>query len=233
MIEMLTFGTFEGLNLCLRSGLVCAFLHLYNALIHLSPEMPRITVLDQLCLVFLARLFLGMFPTSNFLSRFRRAMGGKLSRSTDKENRHSRIAMPKMDLNCLSHSVKTGFSLFYDMQSNTYGPTVEIWDTVYHGSSMRNLTSKERCSMKDHLETKPFNAPLEKLKEAIMREFTGPSPIAKLNFFAIHTFCARWIQNLNTGLDEGTLHGVDMADRLLELILDHLADGTKKLMSYH
>jgi len=223
---------YEGLNMCLRSGLVCPILHLYNALIHLTPAMPRVKIMDELCLLFQDHFFLGTFPKDNFSSHFRRAMGGKISKTVNEETPYTRITMPEKSP--LPSSVKRGFSLFYDVQNNDYGPTIEVWKKVYFGSSRKELTMKEEREFIEQLEAVPFNVPLDKLKDAVMPEFTGPLPVMRLNYFAIHAFCAKLMLTLNGKLlYDGVIHGVDTVDHLLSKIMDHLGDSLKRRLLEH
>ncbi|KAF1829921.1 hypothetical protein BDW02DRAFT_573541 [Decorospora gaudefroyi] len=229
MVEIISFAMFEGQNLCLSSGLVCALLHLYNALLHVTPPIPRVAALDRFCDTFHSEFFLGVRPKSHFPSHFRRAMGGKLAKTGQQrsdENRHSRIALPKTEQRVAS--VNKGVSLFYDMNSNAYGPTAEMWKVAYYRSEKKHLSSQEHRSMLLELHSAPFNVALGKLKDAVLCEFTGTLPVARLNFFAVHTYCAGIMRELNERLYKGTLHGADMVDVILNGIVDHLVDGTRK-----
>ncbi|KAF2126701.1 hypothetical protein P153DRAFT_68283 [Dothidotthia symphoricarpi CBS 119687] len=236
MVETLVFARYEGLNLCLSSGIVAALLHLYNALVHVSPAMPRVKLLDDFCALFKEQVFLGTLPMDNFSSHFRRAMGGKLSKPGSEDGpsspSSSRIALPTKAQ--LTHAIKPGSSLFYDMHNFSFAPTPAIWTRAYLGPGTAATSAKKQRDVLDLVHTAPFNVPLGKLGDAVMSEFTGSQPMMRINYFAIHSFCARVMRALDEALLYGSkVHGVHIVDDLLGGIMRHLGDdGARRVLRF-
>ncbi|KAL4912485.1 hypothetical protein BDW62DRAFT_19468 [Aspergillus aurantiobrunneus] len=242
MVEILDFAYFYGIRLSTELGYVCAVLHLYNALRCLDAPIHRINLLDQLCQVFLEPIFLGLLPKENFSSHFRRAMGQGLYRERPSNtNQHSRLTMAstasKRDID--RHST----SLFYTLTSSNFLPSMDFWTRVYIQPGVKQPSRSQVAQVERELHGVPFNDPLDKIKTALMPEFTGELPIQRTNLFAIFCFCARLlhdlsqIANTDSGIfcaaPRGEHSGFDMVDLLLTEIVDHLRDDGKRLLLRH
>ncbi|GFF24349.1 hypothetical protein IFM46972_01006 [Aspergillus udagawae] len=237
MVEILDFAFFHGVSLCCELGYVCAVLHLYNALRHLDPPIYKITLLEQLCQLFLQPLFLGTLPKENFSSHFRRAMGQGLDREkTASLDGRSRLSMPctiserKID--------KTRLSLFHELSSFNYQPTIEFWTRVYIDPALRQPSHAQAARVTLEIHSVPFNEPLGRIKTAVMKEFTGELPIMRTDLFAVFCFCTRLLLDVSeiADGDSGLVFqerssarlGFSVVDMLLREIVDHLRDDSRR-----
>ncbi|GIK06292.1 hypothetical protein Aspvir_001939 [Aspergillus viridinutans] len=235
MVEILDVAFLYGVSLCCELGYVCAVLHLYNALRHLDPPIHKITLLEQLCQLFLQPLFLGTLPKENFSSHFRRAMGqGREKTATS--DRRSGLSMP-----CTISERKADgkrLSLFHALSSFNYQPTIEFWTRVYIDPALRQPSHAQAARVSQEIHSVPFSDPLGRIKTAVMEEFTGELPIMRTNLFAIFCFCTRLLHEMgeiadsDSGLcsQEGPSArlGFAVVDKLLGDIVDHLRDGGRR-----
>ncbi|GIJ90124.1 hypothetical protein Asppvi_009074 [Aspergillus pseudoviridinutans] len=201
MVEILDSAFFDGVSLCCDLGYVCAVLHLYNALRLLDPPIHKITLLEQLCQLFLQPLFLGTLPKENFCSHFRRARGqGRDREKTASSDRRSGLSMPytmskrKVDGNRLS--------LFHALNCVNYQPTIEFWTRVYIDPALRKPSRTQAARVTREIHSVPFSEPLGRIKTAVMKEFTGELPIMRTNLFAVFCFCSRLLLEESSVIEE-------------------------------
>lgn len=228
MVEILHLAICEGLHLCCGSGYVCALLHLYNALRQLDPQMARIKLLDQLCQVFSDALFLGTLPTENFSSHFRRAMGGLLNPKSNAGS-NGRISKPATSTST-RRVAPAKVSMFYDLHNSCYQTTSDFWVQVYIDKNIRRPTKSQYRVAVDQVHSAPFNVPLDKIKAAVLPEFNGDLPVARINYFSIYIFCTQLIEEVGTAINgpAGSAVGFELVDILLEEIVEHLRDDPKR-----
>jgi hypothetical protein len=237
MVEILDIAFFKGLLLCCELGYVCAVLHLYNALRHLDPPIRKIGLLEQLCQLFLQPLFLGTVPKENFSSHFRRAMRRSLNRenasSTDRRSGLSEAStVSKRDID------RESMSLFYTLTSFNYQTTIDFWTRVYIDPTLRQPSHGQVARVVQEVHSVPFNDPLERIKTAVIKEFTGELPIMRTNLFAIFCFCTRVLHDVSEIVDSDSglfskgppsaYLGFSLVDILLGEIVNHLRDDSKR-----
>jgi hypothetical protein len=117
---------------------------------------------------------------------------------------------------------------------NIYYPaSLDVWETVYLDSDHGKTTRKQQSEILDEPHPVPFNVPLEKVKQAVLPEFTGPLPVARFDCFSIHTSCAELLAKVSEVLFSagsdisakgGKASGVHIIDHVLKEIMDHLRD---------
>lgn len=78
-----------------------------------------------------------------------------------------------------------GLSLFHELTSYDYQPTNEFLAKVYTDPTLRELTRRQLAEILREAHSVPFSVPLDKIKTAIGKEFTGDLPIGRTNLFAI------------------------------------------------
>lgn len=232
MIEILTLAIFEGSNLCFMTGDVCALLHLYNALRNLKRPIQPLKLLDQLCQVFLDELFNGALPTGTFTSQYRRALGGTMSRDYETKQGSSRLALPTTSNP--RKRISTTFSLFYEIHNIHYNPSIETWERVYLGNNHRNATKKQQREILERIQVQPFNVPLDNIREAVLPEFRGPLPVARIDYFAVHAFCTILLARISRSMVPGCEgSGIIAVDALLENIMEHSRDRSRTSMLHY
>lgn len=239
IVEILTVAMFEGLHLCCDTGYLCALLHLYNALRSIDSNFRQIKLLDQLCEIFRDKLFLGVFPTENFSSHFRRAMGGQLRRKAD-THLISRLELsrpiPGMSMR---KTGSTRLSNFYDLHTFGYEPSADFWHLNFEGKARwQPTTQREQDEAIRRAYTSPLTLSLEKIKENVAQEFGGPLPVARINYLAVFLFGANSMEELCksfTAVKEQIFQpdcdlGFGVVDDLLVQIVDHQRDIAPRLL---
>jgi hypothetical protein len=242
MVEILTVAMFEGLHLCCDTGYLCAVLHLYNALRSIDSGFRQIKLLDTLCMIFQDKLFLGVLPTENFSSHFRRVMGGQLTRkATANVNSQMELSKPIPGFS-KRKTTSTHFSYFHDLHTFGYKPADDFW--------YLNLEAKHRwqpttqCEKDDGIKraySLPLACPLGKTKENILQEFNGPLPVARIDYLAVFVFAADCMEKLCmtfSAVKEKTFQpdkdlGFELVDSLLVQIVTHIRDEMpRQLLPY-
>lgn len=237
MVEILNVGSSTGLALITEIGYVCAVLHLYNALRQLASPIPKITLLDQLCQIFLGAFFQQDLPTDNFCTRYRRAMGQGLEKDTEPGGaRFWRLSKPTI-LSNRRVLFPSQQSLFFELHDNGYGPTNDFWVRVCRNPNIRQPSQPQKHEVLRELRPKTFNILLDKIKAAVLPEFVGNLPIVRLNLFGIFVFCTKILQELGRKVDEapeivsrgkGPPLGYAFVDVILGDIVEHLNNKFKK-----
>jgi hypothetical protein len=239
IVEILTVAMFEGLHLCCDTGYLCALLHLYNGLRRIDSNFRQITLLDQLCEIFLDKLFLGVFPTENFSSHFRRAMGGTLHRKANvKRNSQMELSKPIPGIS-MRKTGSTRLSAFYDLHTFGYEPSADFWHLAFEAEPRwQPTTRREQDEAIKRAYCSPLTISLEKVKENIMQEFNGPLPVARINYLAVFAFSANSMEELCksfSAVEEQKFEpdrdlGFTVVDSLLVQIVDHQRDNKLRLL---
>lgn len=243
MSEMLDVARYEGGDVCFRSGYLCAVLHLYNALRALPEPISSISPLERLCHACKDALFLGTLPSENFSSHYRRATGMGFGRNEETGRvDYRRLSIARQGER---KSPPIHLCLFTELHNNCYQPDIFFWTRVYFTGAAKRSTQSQRQSVNDELHSRPFNVALDKMKQAVMRDFQGDLSLARLNLFAVFRFCLKLLRELGAKIREqpstkpdltdvtDTYLGFLYVDLLLENIVEHLRDDNKRpLMRY-
>lgn len=239
MVDILTVAMFEGLHLCCDTGYLCALLHLYNALQSVDSDFRQIKLLDQLCLIFLDKLFPGDIPTGNFHSHFRRAMDCTINWKANAErNDQAELSKPIPGISMR----KTGtawLSAFYDLHTSGYESSADFWHIAFEAKPRwQPTTRREQDKAMERAYSLPLAVSLQKVKENVVKEFNGPLPVARINYLALFVFGANSMEDLCksfSAVEEQKFQpdsdlGFEIVDRLLGQIVDHLRDNKLALL---
>ncbi|GKT66445.1 hypothetical protein ColTof4_03937 [Colletotrichum tofieldiae] len=231
MVQVLNLAFEEGLLLCCDVGYVPAALHMYNALRNVDAPIKRIPLLEDLCEVFKDRLFLGVLPTRNFSSSFRRAMGRGLERVKGPNGtRVGGIAEPDWHSSRRGRADPAKSSLFWQLDAWKYYPSAAWWLAVHGERHARGPSQKRVDRFERESHEVPFNVLLETVKEAVLPELKGPRPVARVNYFAVSGYCTRLLRRL--GAVQGMPVGMEHVDGGATLGY-HFVDGfLRDLMVY-
>jgi hypothetical protein len=247
MAESLHCAMDMGLRLCNNEGFVAAVLHIYNAIRQLC-LIDKISILEDLCELFKEAVFLGHLPTTNFSSHFRRSLGGTLETVSVSSPLHSRqrkttIGLPKTMPSSgdkIRRFLPTELSLFYKLHSDSYQPTLDFWSRVYANKPAAKLSKNEVDEVLATVHHRPFNIVLQKLKEVGLKDFKGPLPAARINYYTVCELSMSAITEMATStlkLNEqstgsaGPLFGFKFVETLLAEVVRHQQDAflSKKL----
>ncbi|KAK5703312.1 hypothetical protein LTR17_022221 [Elasticomyces elasticus] len=239
MVEILLTASWEGLDLCTSTGYLCAVLHLYNALRHLDPTMKEIPLCEQLCEVFRSLLFLGPLPKQRFSSHFRRAMGSGVDKSastrTSASNRRHTL-QPSRAVNARKCS-PAEVSLFYELHNNNFQTTIDFWVRVHEGQSISGPSEKQKQQVSEQVHSVPFSDCLNRIYTAVLPEFTGDSPVMRMNFLSVFQICISTLRDIVDAIMNDPDNGIDglqrsnrieVVDLLLVQIDEHLEDDSKR-----
>lgn len=230
MIEILYLSMYEGVNLCCASNYVMTVLHLYNALLEVSPQMQRVTWLDQMCVIFTKSLFPGSIPKSNFSSVFRRSSGGQLIKTSslhsENDFRFSRGPSFFSDR-------PTGcpqLSRFYAQHMINYQLSGELWVRIYEERRVDNPTPSQIRAASQQLSSTVFTVTMEKIKNTVLPELEGDIPVARIDYFAVFRVCIQILEDLCVHMegsnDPATAQrGYELVDALLGDIGQHEKDA--------
>ncbi|KAI9880764.1 MAG: hypothetical protein M1830_000653 [Pleopsidium flavum] len=214
VLEMMETLFYYGLRLFSYRHYVGSVMHVYNILRRLT-GFQRIPLLEELCNTFDDILFPGGRPSRNFRACCVRYMGGRLRfnpHASDHKSGSHQMAIP-------AHTARAtaGFglrkeandsrfeyrkvSLFHHIKQRGYHLDDALWDRVHdltHTDGVRvSGKSRKRLSCCHHSHSKvddTSSSPqhsLLRLQKAVLADFIGPFPIAKVNFFEVYTSCVR------------------------------------------
>lgn len=227
ILEMHETFFYYGLRLFSYRHYVGSVVHVYHILRELT-GFRSMTMLEQLRDTFNDVLFPGGRPSRNFKACCVRYMGGRLKFRSDRSDHKSgshHMAVP-------SHTAKAtaGFglrkeandtrfaycriSLFYHIKEKGYHVNESLW------SRTPSLTDHDTCAFgKKKSHTCAHNLPkqettsnlcphqLSRLQKAVLGDFTGPFPIARVNFFQVYISCVQIISIISDkthgGEDDG------------------------------
>ena len=244
MVEILYWCLYEGIYLCYKSNYVTAVLHLYNALRQVSPHMRQVVWLDQLCDTFIDTLFARSLPKGNFSSAFRLSTGGRLDRTSSYRN--GNVSLLSLGSSAISDR-STGvphLSLFYAQHFMGYQVTEDFLVHIYEGRRADNPTPGQVRAALEQAKSTPLTVVMEKIKDAVLPEFQGDVPIARIDYFAIFKACIQILEELCTHLKELCTHhqgsqkpsaqlGFQLVDGVLEQITEHERDANLTHMLPH
>ncbi|KUL86508.1 hypothetical protein ZTR_04215 [Talaromyces verruculosus] len=182
----------------------------------LKPPMNRIPLLEQLSQLFLRELFLGAIPEENFSSQYCKAVEQGFDTKTERRRGLSKAAtISKFEAD------RMGLSLFHELTSYDYQPTNEFFAKVYIGPTLREPTRNQLAEVSQKAHSVLFSVPLDKIKTAISKEFTGDLHIRRTNLFPIFRFCTEVLRSISEV-------GYDSSHEVLDIITIHLGDGSRK-----
>lgn len=243
MSEILDVARYESADVCFRSGYLCAMLHLYNALRALPEPISPILALEGLCQAYKEALFLGNLPSENFSSHYRRATGKGFGRN----EATGRVDYRKLSANSQNERnlPSTHLCLFTELHNNCYQTDETFWMRVYSTGIPQRSTRSQRRSVIDEVHSRPFNVALDRIKQAVVDNFQGDLPLARLNLCAVFRFCLKLLQHLGaiarkqsstnadpTDITESYL-GFLYVDSMLESIVEHLRDDKMRPLMRH
>ncbi|KAL5315040.1 hypothetical protein ACEPPN_017691 [Leptodophora sp. 'Broadleaf-Isolate-01'] len=212
--------------------------------------MDAVPLLDELCKVFNQELCLGTFPTTNFSSKFRRFLGGRVepelnSMSGDVRQNQRVIGLPR-SLPAARDYVKRfmpgEMSLFYDLHNNSFRTTMDFWSKMYTGKPISFLSKTQQDCLEKDLNRLAFTELLVKMRSVALREFTGQKPVASIQYSAIFALCQQVlvemaklkIQEANGDVKlANTQTGFTFVETLLVAIVEHQRDAQMSKLLPH
>ena len=226
ILEMHETLFYYGLRLFSYRHYVGSVVHVYHILRELL-GFRSIPLLEQLRDTFNDVLFPGGQPSRNFKACCVRYMGGRLKFRADASDHKSgsfHMAVP-------AHTAKAtaGFglrkeandtrfayckiSLFYHVKEKGYHINESIWNrTRAVANDITHATGKDRkrhiCA--HHLPKQDTNScphQLSHLQKAVLTEFTGPFPLARVNFFKVYLSCVQIISIISDKTHDGEERG--------------------------
>lgn len=241
ILEIFNASSGFGVQLCSKFGYVCAVLHLYNALRRLEPAIHEITLLDRLCLIFKESVFLGVLPTENFSSHFKRAMNQRPTRQEDSSN--LRYFSASSGWEPTKREIRgSDISIFYQLYNECFQTTRAFWGRIYTHQATQTPTQSAIDKFMAELSVRPFNVSLERIRNAAQAEFEQEPAPACLNFFVIFRFCVQVLKDIGDAVERsdsivsrgcGVGLGYGYVDTILENIVEHGRDDFKrKMMPY-
>ncbi|KAK5717400.1 hypothetical protein LTR15_009294 [Elasticomyces elasticus] len=192
------YGAIEfGVALCRTRGIFGQMLHVYNVARHFD-NTPAFPLLEQLCDLFIDQIFLGERPKKTFHNILLRSMGGDLqSRAkTSKNGRKDQegkfhIGAPKSLMDGAEDNKRLQayeWSFFDELRgaSPAFYGNGEFYAKLFTDRRAKKVTEKQRMNMEQKMHDMPYALTLERIKDATMPEFTGPFPVAKINYFKLY-----------------------------------------------
>lgn len=231
VLEMLETLFYYGLRLFSYRHYVGSVLHVYNVL-RTFAGFQTIPLLEELCNTFQNILFPGGRPIRNFRACCIRYMGGRLRFNTHTSDHRS--GCHQMLIPAHTAKATAGFglrkeandsrfeyrkvSLFHHIKERGYHLDDGLWDRVMDFTNIhqedhtaRKSRKPCRCSQRVEPEHATFSSSpqhnLHCLENAVTRDFTGPFPIAKINFFEVYIACVRIISIISDNTHRGTERG--------------------------
>ncbi|OHF01838.1 hypothetical protein CORC01_02716 [Colletotrichum orchidophilum] len=238
MVEMLHKSQRMAKVLVSYSGIIPATLHLYNALRRSAFQLPKIPVMDELCQLFKANIFLHHLPDRNFLSIFRRAVyGGALIKGCSR--RRLKNAGSKIEIGVNREAVVAELKSTFGQQSaGNHHVSLITLAHVYEESDQLPFDHVRRDKLAKKNEAERTPEFLKRATKRIMEEFEGPTPSARINYFAIFDLCLEVLEDFDRIIETSPMipelkfsphieipavRGVAMAD----LVLAHVVEGSR------
>lgn len=238
MIEILCSSMYEGVNLCCASNYVMAVLHLYNALLEVSPQMQPVTWLDQMCVIFTKSLFPGSIPKSNFSSVFRRSSGGHLIKTSSSHNGNQFLFSRGPSYFSERPTGCPQLSRFYTQHVINYQLSAGQWVQLYEERRVDNPTPSQIRAASQQLRSTVFSVTLEKIKDSVLPEFEGDMPVARVDYFSVFRVCIHILEDLCLHIEgcnapATAQRGFELVDTLLGDIGQHEKDSKlSRLLPY-
>ena len=227
MLEMQETLFYYGLRLFSYRHYVGSVVHVYHVLREFNGFGP-IPLLEQIRETFSHILFPGGRPSRNFKACSLRYMGGRLrfrADATDHKSGSHHMAIP-------AHTAKAsaGFgmrkeandsrfayckiSLFYHIKEKGYHVNENLWNRTNTLAHVSGKQGKDEETATNHHPHRLFN-----LQEAVLSDFTGPFPIARVNFFQVYMSCVQIIAIISDkthGGEEGGRNCLCFLDVMLQ-----------------
>lgn len=119
-------------------------------------------------------------------------------------------------------------SLFYLQHNVNYQLTSDLVIQISEGRRIDKPSHGRLDTTSKQFHSTVFSTTLDKIKDAVLPEFQGDLPIARIDFITIFRMCAQLLEELCTALEESVQpsaqHGFELVDRLLEVISEHKRD---------
>ncbi|KXH31612.1 hypothetical protein CSAL01_04609 [Colletotrichum salicis] len=201
-----------------------ATLHLYNALRRSDFNLAEIPIMEEFCNLFKANVFQGDLHDKNFLSIYRRIVfGGTLNKT--------KSAIEWGNKECI---VPPLMSTFFDQHGNHHKMSPKCL-ARFLGENNPTTKAQEGKIVKKAV-SQPITAIMQRAKETVIAEFSGPVPVMRINYFAIFNLCIKVLENFSEIIDDSELkgslkfsppvelhaiRGVSMVDYVLEIVAEY------------
>ena len=209
MLEIQETLFYYGLRLFSYRHYVGSVVHVYHVLRELN-GFQSIPLLEQLRDTFNHILFPGGRPVRNFKACCLRYMGGRLKFRPDASDHKSgshHMAIP-------AHAAKAsaGFglrkeandsrfayckiSMFYHIKEKGYHVNENLWDRIQalaHAHVSGKHQKGDGCTHDHPKREEPCTHQLSHLQKAVLIDFAGAFPIARVNFFQVYISCVQII----------------------------------------
>lgn len=217
---------YYGLRLFSYRHYVGSVVHAYHVLREFT-GFRSIPLLEQLRNTFNDVLFPGGRPSRNFKACCVRYMGGRLKFKPDASDHksgshhmavpaHSAKATAGFGLRKEANDMRFAYckiSLFYHIKEKGYHVNESLWnhshalaDPYAFGKDHKRQTCAHNHRRQ---ETTSNSCPhqLLRLQKAVLTEFTGPFPIARVNFFQVYMSCAQIVSIISDKTHDGEDRG--------------------------
>lgn len=226
ILEMHETLCYYGLRLFSYRHYVGSIVHAYHVL-RVFTAFTSIPLLEQLRTEFSDVLFPGGRPSRNFKACYVRYMGGRLKFTSDTSDHKSgshHMAVPAhtakatAGLGPRKEANDTRFayckiSLFYHIKEKGYHVNKSLWNHTHAlaGPCVFEKDHKRHaCAHNDLRQETASNScthQLLDLQKAVLTEFAGPFPIARVNFFQIYLSCVQIISIISDKTHNGEDRG--------------------------
>lgn len=219
---------YYGLRLFSYRHYVGSVMHVYHVLRELT-GFKTIALLEQLRDTFNDVLFPGGRPSRNFKACCVRYMGGRLKFKSDGSDHkfgshhmavpaHTAKATAGFGLRKEANDTRFAYckiSLFYHIKEKGYHINESLWSRAHALVDHKNCASgkyqkRHKCTHNfPKQDSSLFSCPhqLLQLHKAVLADFTGPFPIARVNFFKIYMSCVQIISIISDRTHEGEDRG--------------------------
>ncbi|KAL3471233.1 hypothetical protein BJX99DRAFT_237872 [Aspergillus californicus] len=222
MTHMLTCAMNDGLHLCFTNNILAGVLHIYNAVRQVNPQMPKVLWLEELCTIFTNTIFLGAKPTENFASIFRRSTGARLKKEQNakRETSYTFTQPNKPRIGCVRPEE---LSIFYEFHEEQFRASPGFWVKICRGRETTKPTVDVMLEAKREIQSTRFLDVLDKVKNAIVPEFEGDVPIARIDFFVSRAL-VQTLDDISTKFNPALIApDVDWALALIDVCLNQCA----------
>lgn len=238
LTELLMQASLVGANVSWDWAIINSTLHLYNAMRQVGIlRVKKIPLLDELAKVLIQDTFRGALPDRNFASTFSRIVFNSGIDKTRGRVQYGFGSKPLrgQHITWFLHQHREAHFEGLDWLGEVYGVAT---CTKQRCSRCRKDPKKDRGIREAHLAgTLPVY--MEKAKSKVLPELEGNAPIARLNFFGLFMFCARFMRRFGE-LSEAELgkpfkaadsprelwaHPLHLARFATELVLDSIDEG--------
>ncbi len=223
-------------------------LHTYNLVRQIAPLSSRpIQLLEHLCDLFVDNIFLGSRPKRNFKNVLFRFQGAGLAKETKRSNnkkgktgRKERNAKPQLGapetirdnpLDAAGHFENERlkaydlslFHLFRNLDPPFLG-NPEFWMRVFTNRRVKTATTQQTLVIEERIREAPYAIALDRIKDVTITEFTGPFPVAKINFFKIYDLATEVLKEIARRYQQSMPRQME-AYQTLELVQPPPADA--------